>query len=45
MKNFFHANIKDKHDIVLYNKEEGKWYNKNLQVINKKNGVQRALSR
>ena len=35
MKNFFHANIKDKHDFVLYNKEEGKWYNKNLELINK----------
>ena len=28
-------NIKDKHDFILYNKEEGKWYDKNLQVINK----------
>ena len=25
MKNFFHANIKNKHDFVLYNKDEGKW--------------------
>ena len=30
MKNFVHANIKDKHDFVLYNKDEGKWYNRNL---------------
>ena len=34
MKNIFHTNIKDKHDFVLYNKEEGKWYNKNLELIN-----------
>ena len=27
-------NIKDKHDFILYNKDEGKWYNKKLQVIN-----------
>ena len=42
MKNIFHTNIKNKHDFVLYNKEEGKWYNrtlspkfiKNLELIN-----------
>ena len=27
-------NIKDKHDFGLYNKEEGKWYNRNLELIN-----------
>ena len=33
MKNFFHINIKEKHDFVLYNKEEGKWYNRTLSLI------------
>ena len=33
MKNFFHANIKDKHDFVLYNKEDGKWYERTLSPI------------
>ena len=37
MKNFFHANIKDKHDFVLYNKEKGKWYNRTLSPIFIKN--------
>ena len=32
MKNFFHANIKNKHDFVLYNKEEGKWYDRKLNL-------------
>ena len=27
-------NIKDKHDFILYNKDEGKWYDKQFQVIN-----------
>ena len=27
-------NIKDKHDFILFNKDESKWYNKKLQVIN-----------
>ena len=35
MQTFFKMNIKEKHDFILYNKEEGKWYDKNLQVINK----------
>ena len=35
MLNFFIMNIKDKHDFILYNKDKGKWYNKNIQVINK----------
>ena len=34
LKYIFHANIKDKYDFVLYNKDEGKWYNKNLILIN-----------
>ena len=39
MLNFFEMNIKDKHDFILYNKDEGKWYDRtlspiNLQVIN-----------
>ena len=34
MLNLFIMNIKDKHDFILYNKDEGKWYNRNLQVIN-----------
>ena len=34
MFNLFEMNIKDKHDFILYNKDEGKWYDKKLQVIN-----------
>ena len=34
MTNFVHANIKDKHDFVLYNKDEGKVYDRNLKLIN-----------
>ena len=26
MNNFFHTNIKDTHDFIFYNKDEGKWY-------------------
>ena len=33
MKNFFHINVKDKHDFVSYNKEEGKWYDTTLSPI------------
>ena len=32
-------NIKVKHDFILYNKDEGKWYYKNLQHINKGMGL------
>ena len=31
MKNYFHANIQDKDDFILYNKGEGKWYNNILK--------------
>ena len=31
-------NIKEKHDFILYNKDEGKWYDKKLQVINQEMG-------
>ena len=31
--NFFHANINDTHDFVLYIIEEGKWYDKTLSLI------------
>ena len=33
MKNFFNANIKHKHDFVLYNIEEVKWYDRTLSPI------------
>ena len=34
IKNFVNMNIKDKHDFMLYNKDEGKWYSRNLEPIN-----------
>ena len=34
MISFFKNNIKDKHDFILYNKEEGKFYDKNFLLIN-----------
>ena len=34
MKDFIHMNIKDKHDFILYHKDENKWFNKNLELIN-----------
>ena len=34
MQTCFNINIK-KHDFILYNKKENKFYDKNLQVINK----------
>ena len=33
MINFVHTNIKDMHDFVLYNNEEGKWYDRTLRPI------------
>ena len=33
MKNYFYANIKDKIDFILYNKDDGKWYDKTLSPI------------
>ena len=33
MKIIIHTNIIDKHDFVLYHKEDGKWYNRNLEFI------------
>ena len=37
MLNFVITDIKNKHYFILYNNDEGKWYedNKKLQVINK----------
>ena len=35
IKNFYKINIKDKHDFLLYNQDEGKWYDKSLQHIHK----------
>ena len=42
-------NIKDKHDFILYNKDEGKWYDTtlrliNLQVINKGMGFKEQFN-
>ena len=36
MKTLFYANIKEKHDYILYNKEEIKLYDKTLNPINLK---------
>ena len=39
MINFFKVNIKDKHDFIMLNKDEGKWFSKNLEHINSEMGL------
>ena len=39
MISFFKDNIKEKHDFILYNKEEGKFYDKDFVLINNMNFI------
>ena len=34
MINFLKVNIKDKHDFIMFNKDNGKWFTKKLEHIN-----------
>ena len=39
MINFFKVNIKNKHDFIQFNKDDVKWFSKNLKPINSGMGI------